>query len=92
MCVCVLDGTCPKGWLSQQDVVCVGTLCYMLQCLTFGHLLPSTCLLVCLIDSILSLYWIWLPSNQRIEFRLSLTHSIFISSQFFSACVSPLFF
>ena len=22
--VSVLDGTCPKGWLAQQDVVCVG--------------------------------------------------------------------
>ena len=24
-CVCMLDGTCPKGWLAQQNVICVGT-------------------------------------------------------------------
>ena len=21
----MLDGTCPKGWLAQQNVICVGT-------------------------------------------------------------------
>jgi len=44
-CDFVLDGTCPKGWLAQQDVVCVGRLCYVVRYVTSS---ASTCLLVCL--------------------------------------------
>jgi len=47
VCVCIADGRCPKGWLVQQGVVCVGTSCYSTSCHVISCWLCQSSLLVC---------------------------------------------
>ena len=37
LCVCVIDGRCPKGWLLQQEVICVGLLCNVISSVASVH-------------------------------------------------------